>query len=165
MAVTKEEGVVEKERKFKNDDLILCKSICNGQLFVQGVKSGTTYLWADCGDEQEIEYRDLAYLVKSRDKSVYEPRFIIEDADFLKQNPAIEKMYSGMYTTSDFMKIFNLAPVKMKEAIESMPEGAKDSIKGMAATLIDDGVIDSIKKVKMLDEIFGTSLFLTLVDK
>ena len=166
MATAKEETtVVEKERKFKNNDLIPCRSICNGQLFVPNTKTGTLYMWADNGDVQDVEYGDLIYLLRSRDKAVFKPRFIVEDKDFIKQNPVLDKMYSEMYTTSDFMAIFQLPPAKMKEAIETLPIGAKDSIKGMAATMIDDGVLDSVKKIKILDEIFGTGLLLTLVEK
>ena len=50
----------------------------------------------------------------------------------------------------------------MKKSIASLPEGAKDSIKTIAATMVDNGTLDSVRKVKVLDEIFGTEMLLKI---
>ena len=46
----------------------------------------------------------------------------------------------------------------MKATIMKLPEGAKNSIKHIASQLISDGTLDSVKKIKTLDEIFDTEL-------
>ena len=91
----KEEEVLKtndssKKKEFGQEDLILCRSMVSGQLFVDGVRSGLLYTFADYNDTCEIEYRDLIYLVRSyKDKTIYEPRIIIEDEDFIAENPKL----------------------------------------------------------------------------
>lgn len=46
----------------------------------------------------------------------------------------------------------------MKEFIENLPYKLKDNVKTIASTLIQNGELDSIKKVKIIDKIFGTNL-------
>ena len=53
----------------------------------------------------------------------------------------------------------------MKTEISKLPVGAKESIKGIAATMIDSHVLDSVQRIKALDEIFGTNMLLTLVQE
>ena len=65
-----------------------------------------------------------------------------------------------MYTTQDLREIFNLTPSQMKNVILTLPEGAKQSIRNMAASMIEKGTLDSVQKIKILDEIFDTKLML-----
>ena len=64
----------------------------------------------------------------------------------------------------DFEAILELPEVQMKEAIEKLPKGCKECVKGIVATKVDEGSLDSVKKIKALDEIFGTNLLLTLAN-
>ena len=54
---------------------------------------------------------------------------------------------------------------QMGEYIKALPVGCKNAIKGVAATMIDNGSLDSIQKIKALDEIFETNMLLTLVQE
>jgi hypothetical protein len=44
----------------------------------------------------------------------------------------------------------------MVEAIKNLPAGAAENMRSIAATAVDNGALDSIKKIKALDEIWGT---------
>ena len=50
----------------------------------------------------------------------------------------------------------------MRLTIQSLPEGAKESVKNIAANMVQNGQFDnlSIAKIKILDEIFETQLIL-----
>ena len=167
----KEEEVLKtndssKKKEFGQEDLILCRSMVSGQLFVDGVRSGLLYTFADYNDTCEIEYRDLIYLVRSyKDKTIYEPRIIIEDEDFIAENPKLAELYESMYTKGDLMEIINLPISQMIDTINALPMGCKNALKGIAATMIDNGQLDSIQKIKALDEIFETNMLLTLVQE
>ena len=169
-AETKEETVVietkKKEKVFKQTDAIPCRSIINGALYIEGARSGIFYSWADYGDVQEIEYRDLLYMVRTReDRNIYTPRIIIEDDDFIEQNKSVKDLYESMYTTVDLRDIIHL-PVKQMEAeINKLPNGVKESVKGIASTMINAHELDSVQKIKALDNIFGTNMILTLVQE
>lgn len=164
--VTPEKSVVEekpKDKTFDKEELIDCMSICNGGLTIVGDKSGNVYTWADYGDVEPVEYQDLLFLTRSKKPCVFTPRFIIEDEDFIAQHPELSKLYDSMYSTSDITDILDLPVRQMKQAIEQLPKGALESLKGIAGSMIDAGKLDSIEKIKTLDGIFGTNLLLTLV--
>ena len=147
-------------RKFEPDDLITCTSITSGELLMVGEKTNSLYRWADRGDEQDVEYQDLIFAVRKGSGFVFKPRFIIKDEDFLDQNPSVKEKYETMYTLKDIKDVLALSPQAMKQTILELPDGAKDSLKSVAATMITNGSLDSVAKIKILDEIFDTQLML-----
>lgn len=161
---TDDEEVVVSTKKFKSNDLIPCRSMVCGGLYITGAKTKFPYSWADYGDVQDVEYQDLNHMVRSRkDKSIYTPRIIVEDEDFINQNAQLKEFYDSLYTTTDLREIIDLPVAKMKSVVEKLPEGAKNSLKGIVSTMIDDNRLDSVQKIKVLDEIFGTQMLLALV--
>lgn len=156
----------KKQRVFQQEDLIPCRSMVSGQLFIEGVRSHLLYTFADYNDVNDIEYRDLIYMVRTHgNKDIYDPRIIIEDEDFIAQNPKLSELYSSMYTDKDLIEIIELPVGQMVDYINTLPVGCKNAIKGIAATMIDSGALDSVQKIKALDEIFGTDMLLTLVQE
>lgn len=155
------EPVVETTKKvFDPNEGVLCRSVTHGKLFVDGVKTGMKYTFFDYDDESEIEYRDLVALVRARDKAVYNPRFIIMDEDFIAEYPTLKKFYNDHFSTKNIKEILELPDYQMKEEIAKLPKGAVDSLKSIAANQIASGEIDSVRKIKALDEAFGTDLSL-----
>lgn len=155
-----------KERVFADTDVIPCRSIISGQLFIEGVRSKILYTWADYDDVQDVEYRDLIYMVRTRgDRNIYTPRIIIEDDDFVKQNRSLSELYDSLYSTSDLREVIKLPVRQMVAEINKLPVGVRNSIKGIASTMIDAHELDSVTKIKALDEIFGTNMLLTLVQE
>ncbi len=147
---------VEKKKAFVSTDGILCRSVTPGSLFVDGPKSGMMYTFAAYGDEAEIEYRDLKGLIMMKSPNIFDPRFVIEDADFIAEVPQLDSFYSKQFSTKDLRKILELSASEMIEAIKKLPSGAQDNMKTIAATAIGNGSLDSIKKIKALDELWGT---------
>ena len=165
--VVKEEKVEEtkkkpiekpKKKEFSQSDGILCKSVVHGLLYFEGAKTGMIYTWSDYADETEVEYRDLVAAVRTKDKAVYEPRFVVLDEDFIKEYPALEKFYSNQFTTRDIKAILDLPEAEMVEKIKELPKGAVESLKSIAAKQVSTGRLDSIRKIRALDELFGTDL-------
>lgn len=160
---TKTEVEVETKptkKTFDPNDGILCRSVTHGKLFVDGIRTGMKYTFLDYDDESDIEYRDLVALVRARDKSVYNPRFIIMDEDFIAEYPTLKKFYDEHFSTKNIKEILDMPDYQMKEEIAKLPKGAVDSLKSIAVNMIVSGEIDSIRKIKALDEAFGTDLSL-----
>ena len=88
----------ESKRTFSQSDGVNCVSITHGTLNVAGPKTGMIYRFSDYGDTTEIEYRDLVAMIRSKDKAVYEPRFVVEDDDFIAEYPAIKKFYDDEFS-------------------------------------------------------------------
>lgn len=158
----KEEIVTSKEtiKKFNPDDLILCQSMCVGQTFVKGFKSGIIYTFEALGAEEYIEYRDLVAAVRSKDSIIFKPFIIVLDEDFINEQKVLKNFYDNMYTPEDFEEFFRLRPNQMVEALNNMPVGVRDTIKSMAVGRIQDGTFDSVARIKVLDNYFGTKMML-----
>lgn len=160
-----EKVVKVEKKKFSATDMIPCLSITPGKLFFEGAKTKTLYSWADADAIEEIEYQDLAYAARAKDRIVYKPRFIVQDKDFLKEFPRLEETYAGLYSVEDLESILKLTPSQIERAVMSLPEGAKDALKTIVATKIANGTFDSVKRIQKLDEIFDTKMLMRLVEE
>lgn len=161
------EEVIQTETKkkaepktFEANEGVRCRSVTHGILFVDGIKTGMKYTFTDYDDETDIEYRDLVALVRARNKAIYNPRIIVMDEDFIAEYPTLEKFYDEHFSTKNIKSILDMPEYQMKEAISKLPKAAVESLKTMAANQIATGEIDSIRKIKALDEAFGTDLSL-----
>lgn len=148
------------KKEFGSNEGVLCRSVTYGQLYVDGIKTGMKYIFSDYDDESEIEYRDLVALVRAKDKAVYKPRFIVMDEDFIEEYPTLKKFYNDHFATTNIKDILSMPEYEMKEAISKLPKGAVETLKSMAVNQIVNGEIDSIRRIKALDEAFGTDLSL-----
>ncbi len=147
-----------KKKKWNPSDPVNCVSITAGELGMIGIKSGINYRWAERGDVTEVEYQDVIAAIRSSTTFVMKPYFIIQEPDIVDEFPQIKKIYDKMYTKGDLEDIFRLPAGEMKKAILELPEGAKETIKHIAATKLSNGTLDSIKKIRVIDEIFNTEL-------
>ena len=147
--------VFEQKRKLSDGDYIMCHSVTAGGLNIN-CRSRNHYEFKDYGDDGEIEYRDLVELVRKRSDHIFTPRIIIDDNDFLDEFPSIRKFYEEQYTVNDLKDILRLEPAQMEKEIKNLPRDVMDTIRSLAATMVGNGEIDSVKKVRVLTDVFGT---------
>lgn len=155
-----------KESKFNDKDLIPCKSVTSGGLSFIGT-SGNKVRFEDYGMVEYVEYGDLRREAQSANPTNYlfYPRFIVLDSDFIEEFPKLEEFYNKFYTDEgDFEAILEMDNEQMIEAIEKLPKGCKECLKGIVSTKIDAGELDSVQKIKALDGIFKTNMLLTLAN-
>ena len=87
---------------------------------------------------------------------------LIDNDDIVSNYKNIQEMYDNLYDKDDLMKILTLPSDKMKDVILQLPDGVKKTIQSMAITAIERKELDSVQRIKTLDEIFGTQLLLKL---
>ena len=148
------------KRVFSETDGILCRSVTSGKLIMVGKKTGMKYEWGDYGREYEVEYRDLVIAVRTRSSFVFSPLFIIDDADFLEEFPIVKKFYDDSYNIDELDAIIDLPVDEMKQAIAALPPGATYNLKSLAAKAVVDKRLDSLEKIRLLDDLFGINLML-----
>ena len=149
---------VKPKKVFDQSDGIICRSVVQGGLYMEGLKTQIIYNWADYGDESEVEYRDLAAAVRSKSKFLFNPWIIVEDKDFIEEFPQLSKFYEDSYTVKELRNVLDMPVDQMVAAIEKLPDGAKESLKTIAAKQVSMGILDSVNKIRALDKIFGTDL-------
>lgn len=146
------------KKKFAPGDLIPCISIFAGEYFVKGERSGDLYTFASVDDVVEMRYDDLDFLVKRKKACVFAPRFIIQDAEFLKLYPNVQARYGKMYSSADLKAILKMPASNIARAIAALPIGARESLKTIAATMIDKHRLTDINVIRTLDKIYGTDM-------
>ena len=86
--------------------------------------------------------------------------FIIEDEDFLEEFPVVKKFYEDSYDVKELKNILYMHLEDMKKAIVALPKGALKTLQSIASTEVSNKTLDSIQKIRYLDEVFGTELLL-----
>ena len=149
-------------RKFAPDDMITCRSITYGELLLTGTKSKLLYSWANYGDTTDVEFQDLQALKSTRSSYLFRPRFIIEDEELVEQwNKELGDMYKEIVNV-DVEDLFKLPLNQFKAKLKKAPKGVQQAVKNIAGEKIMNGSLDSLSKIKAIDEILGTDLKLYL---
>lgn len=165
-----ENDIIEKQkktsaktiRKYSPDDLIPCRSVTYGELLLSAPKSKLMYVWANYNDVTEVEFQDLQALKSIRSSYLFRPRIVIEDDELVEQwGKDFKDMYSKIVNV-DVEDMFNLPLGKFKTALKNAPKGVQQAVKNIAGEKILDGSLDSLAKIKAIDEILGTDLKLYL---
>ena len=163
----KETVAVEKTPKtetktYAPTDEVDCLSVTSGELILIGKKTGNLYRWMNYGDVTPVEYQDLkAEKLNRLSRYIYDPLFMINDEELLATSEfaAVADVYQNMLSIDDIDNIFDMDIASFKKTIQNLPIGLKNTIKSLAATKIQDGSLDSVRKIKELDSILGTDLF------
>lgn len=162
VAEVKIQPEVKKPKKFEPTALIPCTNIFAGTTVMIGQKSGIMYTWAELGQTEDVEYQDIiAEILKKSSSYIYEPLIVIEDKELLEQRPDLKRFYEKMYSPTELKQILNMSSAEsMRNVIMNLPKGVKESVKNLAATMIQEGTLDSVKKIKIIDELFDTKLMM-----
>ena len=154
--------VAKTPRKYAPDDLIPCRSVTYGELLLSAPKSKLMYVWANYNDVTEVEFQDLQALKSTRSNYLFRPRIVIEDEELVEQwSKDFKDMYSKI-THVDVEEIFDLPLGKFKTALKNAPKGVQQAVKNIAGEKIMNGSLDSLAKIKAIDDILGTDLRLYL---
>ena len=149
-------------RKFAPDEMITCRSITYGELLLTGTKSKLLYSWANYGDTTEVEFQDLQALKSTRSSYLFRPRFVIEDEELAEQwSKELGDMYKEIVHV-DVEDLFRLPINQFKAKLKKAPKGVQQAVKNIAGEKIMNGSLDSLAKIKAIDEILGTDLKLYL---
>ena len=154
--------IAKQPKKFAQDDMILCRSVTYGELLLTGPKSKLLYSWANYGDVTEIPFQDLQALRSTRSSYLFRPRFIIEDEDLVELwAKDLKDMYNNL-VDEDVDALFKLPLNQFKSKLKKAPRGVQQAVKNIAGEKILNGSLDSLAKIKAIDEILGTDLRLYL---
>lgn len=145
-------------RKYAPDDMITCRSLTYGELLMTGKKTKVLYSWANYGDVTDVEYQDLLALKSTRSSYLLKPRFVVEDEELLEQ---WGKEYVNLYNDIvdvDVEALFKLPVNQFKSKLKKAPKGVQQAVKNIAGEKILNGSLDSLAKIKAIDETLGTDL-------
>lgn len=173
MVVEKNSTEVKSEKKkLKLDDnvSILVASNIFGELVYINHKTGDKYTWQNMGDIQSLYVSDIRAM-KSNQRKFLEENWIVitgiadtsdiyDDVDLndIYEALQISSYYKEFLCPSNLNDVFNWSVDEIRKKVSKMPTSTKETIAIRANELIKDGILDSIKKVKVLEEVIGCEL-------
>ena len=153
-------------RKFEPTEPIECVSVTAGRLMMIGRKTGNTYDWMNCGDTAYVEYQDLkAEMLVSNSPIMYDPMILINDPEVYSspEFARLSDVYKNALTAEEIDEFFNLPVQQFGSKLKKLPKGIQNTIKSIAVEKLENGSLDSISKIKILDSTLGTDLYNLLV--
>lgn len=159
---------VKKSVKLDDTVLINVKSNTYGTLFFRNPRTGDTTEWSHFGDVEQLTMGDLRAM-KGTQRAFYENQWIyimdVEDegyedvtADDIYKALMVSQYYKSILDPDNFDQIFSWPEAKVKERITMMSSGAKMNLMVAANTAIKSGKLDSLKRIKVLEELLGCEL-------
>lgn len=160
-AIKEQKKAKEKKRTdadYRPDEMIPCRSIFPGVLLFSGTHSGMTYTFTGIGDRRNVEYQDLKAGLLEQRSSMFNPDFIIEDADLLDDDRwyELKQVYENMYDEKDIKRVMDMPTRDFEAAFVQLPVTARNTIITMIATQIENGTFEQYNKAKIIDKICGT---------
>lgn len=146
------------KRELPLNTLVEVKNGFNGKLvYVSKKNAGYTVVFDSFGDSEYFELQELVSARNSYKKFFINNWFLIDDHEIL-EFLNVEKYYENAISNEDFDKIFTKSEKEIIKTVDSMSKGQKDTLTYRAKQLIDEGVVDSIKLIDVLERVLETEL-------
>ena len=160
--------VAKKPVKLDDQLLVNVKSNTFGTLFYRNPRTGDAIEWSHFGDVQQLTMGDLRAM-KGTQRAFYENQWIyimnIEDAgyedvtaDDICKALMVTQYYKNILDPDNFSQVFSWPEEKIRERVSMMSPGAKMNLVVAANTAITNGALDSLKKIKTLEDVLGCEL-------
>ena len=164
----------EEEKKAKTpvklDDslLVSVQSNVHGQLIYDNPRSGSRTEWHEYGEIQSVPMGDLRAM-KAAQRRFFSDNWIlvkgIDDPGYEGVTPqdiyqvlGVSQMYRSIIEPEHFEEFFRLSRSEMKKRIELLTDGAKLNLVVAANSAIRDGILDSVRTIRTLEELLGCEL-------
>ncbi|GLB26602.1 hypothetical protein LXJ15735_28430 [Lacrimispora xylanolytica] len=160
---------VEKKRLVLSDlDELVVKSNVFGELIYINDRTGDQFIWENYGEEQTLTAKDIRDM-KARQQMFFKEDWIsiIDSHSVNMSEYTLKDIYDalqvGRYYDENVIAfelddIFSMNEKEMRETIASMSDTIKRTVVIRANDKIKDGSLDSISKVKLLEEVLNCEL-------
>lgn len=148
--------------------LIRVKSNTFGQLVYINKRTGDKTEWSHFGDEQSITMADLRAM-KGTQNGFFSDNMIIvtgiEDDRYDGLEPAdiydallVSKYYKNLISPDNFGTLFKMSDKEIRERVKQMSSNARLNLVVALNNAIGTGVLDSLKKIRLFEEVLGCEL-------
>lgn len=168
--IVKDVTPVKKKIKFSDDTVISVESNVVGALIYINHKTGDEVRWDNFGETQTLSVGDLRAM-KAKQLAFYKENWIvfegIEDSSEEYEDIDVQDIYDVLQVSqyykdylcpNDLNEVFNWTTTEMRNKIPRMTKSVREAIAIRANELITEGILDSMSKVKTLEEILNCQL-------
>jgi hypothetical protein len=146
-----------KKPTLDKNELIPVMNITNGTLVYTSRKTGLSVKFEKYGDVEYLEIGELLTMRSGQKRYLDEPWILIMD-DEVVQYLGLDKMYKKLVSPQNVDQIFSFDLETYKEVVENAPIGYAQLIISRAKERLKDGSLDSMAKIKVLEEKFKVEL-------
>lgn len=152
-----DETVFEANHNLDDKDLVLCMSGVNGDLNFSSPLSNFRVQTKDFGQTMKIPYGDLAYVHNIAPDAFEQGKIVILNKQVQKEF-GLEDIYKHVITPKNVREVIKLDADELKDFLAQMPKAMKVSLYNEARKMYQQGKIDSIKTVKVIENEYNVSL-------
>lgn len=160
----------KKKEHVRIDDgaLIRVKSNTFGQLVYINKRTGDKTEWNHFGEEQSVTMADLRAM-KGTQNGFFSDNMVIitgvEDERYADLEPAdiyeallVSKYYKNLIAPENFGSLFKMSEKEIRDRIGQMSSNAKLNLVVALNSAINNGALDSLRKIRLFEEILGCEL-------
>lgn len=158
-AVEVVETAPQRARRVVNIDLndyIPCRST-QTNLIYKSNRTGEKIVWSEFGDVQEITFGELKTMKATYGRFFSQGWLIVEDEEAIN-HLGLGRTYGNMLEVEDLDEFFGASEDEMERILQNVPQGFKKSLAVFARERIQDGRLDSNRKIKLLEELLQVEL-------
>lgn len=158
----------KKRIMFDDSAIILVKSNTFGHLIYINPRTGDRTDWMHFGDEQPITMGDLRAMRGTQNAFFSDNMIIVSgvnDDRYPDAGPSdvydalmVSKYYKYLVDPDNFNSLFNMNESEIKERVHSMSQNARMNLVIALNTSIQNGTLDSVKKIRLFEELLGCEL-------
>lgn len=152
-----DETIFEPNHDLKDKDLVLCMSGVSGDLNFSSPLSNYRTSTKSFGQTMKIPYGDLAYVHNIAPDAFEQGKIIILNKQ-IQAEFGLEDIYKNVITPKNVRQVISMEAEELKKFISVMPKSLKVSLYDEARKMYQQGKIDSIKTVKVIEDEYGVSL-------
>lgn len=146
-----------KKTEIDRHRLVPVMNMTNGKLIYVSKKTGAKWVWASYGDVDEIEFYELQSMKTGYKGFINDPLLLILDDEVVKYM-GLESTYENVLKYEDLEALFRMNNNDFKELVDSAPKAIIVAIVSRAREKIADETLESMWKVKYLNEKFNLQL-------
>lgn len=118
---------------------------------------GYTIVWDSHGDVQLMDFAEVQTM-KNAHKRFFQDNWItIDDPDVI-QALGISNLYKNAVNGNDIKALFEMNPNVIRKRVAAMNDGMKSTVRSAAKLAIDNGTLDSVQRIRVLEEALDCSL-------
>ena len=118
---------------------------------------GYTIVWDSHGDVQPMDYAEVQTM-KNAHKRFFQDNWVtIDDPDII-QALGISGLYKNAVDRNDIKALFGMSPNVIRKRVSAMSDGMKSTVRSAAKLAVDNGTLDSVQRIRALEEALDCSL-------
>lgn len=142
---------IPKKKEINRDMTVACRNLTSGKLIYVSKKTGLETIWSNYGDEEYMDVGELLTMKSSQPKFLKNPWLLVDDED-VAEYLGLKEIYKNIIPVDEIEDFFKLTASEAKLILPKLPKGMRDLIAETARKGIQNGELNNIQLVRLLEQ-------------